>query len=188
MRSQPIAPFWYWENNLSKETCEAFIKEHYKAEEAIDGEYLGPNGFAITGEKRNTKICWVNNMMPLGLLLFNYILLANQKAGWNFDVSQIENVQVGEYFVGGHYDWHEDAAVLMRTDAGAQRKLSISLFLSDPNTYEGGDLLFEGMDKPITRSQGSLIVFPSFTKHTVSPITSGVRYSAVTWATGPYFK
>ena len=180
--------YWYWENIISKETCEAFIKEYYKEEEAITGAYLNPNGSAVIGEKRNTKICWVNNMMPLGLLLFNYILLANQKAGWNFDVSQIENVQVGEYSVGGHYDWHTDAGILHRNNFGVQRKLSLSLFLSDPNTYEGGDLLFEGMDKPLTRSQGSIIVFPSFTEHTVSPITSGVRYSAVAWAIGPHFK
>jgi len=174
------------EGLISKETCESFIALFNK-DLAVDGEYK--NGYTFTtGEKRNTKICWENPNSPIGLLLFSQILLANQKSNWLFDLDSIENVQIGEYSTGGHYDWHCDQPDYYRDGSGTQRKLSLTLLLSDPATYKGGDLLFEGSDQPITRKQGSIIIFRSSINHTVTPVTSGVRYSAVTWAKGPYFK
>ena len=182
---------WFFEARISKETCESFIKEYYKPEQSTVGTV---NGASITCDLkenspvRDTKICWADSMSSLGLLLFNHILIANLKSGWNFDIEQMERVQIGEYSVGGFYDWHEDHSVTTRDGTNTQRKLSLSLFLSDPDTYEGGDLLLADIDKPIIKKQGSIIVFPSSIKHTITPVTSGVRYSAVAWARGPYLK
>ena len=179
---------WFWESRIPKDTCEMLIKEHFSSENSVEGVYELGNGVVGTGKLRSTKVCWIPDTTPLGLLMFNHVLLANNKSGWNFDVDFMEQVQIGEYGVGGHYSWHVDEHIYQRNASRPQRKLSISVLLSDPNSYEGGDLLFEGVTTPLTRQQGSIIVFPSCRSHTVTPVTSGVRYSAVSWVLGPYFK
>jgi PKHD-type hydroxylase len=81
-----------------------------------------------------------------------------------------------------------------------QRKLSMSVQLSKPKDYEGGDLKFNlrGLDSqngdtvmsppPEFKQQGSIVVFPSFLWHKVEPITKGIRYSLVMWAIGENWK
>jgi len=87
---------------------------------------------------------------------------------------------------GGHYNWHVDHG------AGGPdaRKLSISVQLSDPSTYQGCDLeLNFGDDNvPAPRAQGTLVAFSSYVLHRVTPITAGVRKSLVAWVSGPEFK
>ena len=76
---------------------------------------------------------------------------------------------------------------------GKVRKISMTLNLTDPKQYEGGNLKFDlgphvkGDRYKIcddSRSQGSLIIFPSFTYHCITPVTSGTRYSLVFWCLG----
>jgi PKHD-type hydroxylase len=74
-----------------------------------------------------------------------------------------------------------------------QRKLSCSVQLTDPDTYEGGDLILQtGKNETdrhtFTRKRGSVIVFPSMVYHKVTPVTSGTRFSAVAWMRGQAFK
>lgn len=80
---------------------------------------------------------------------------------------------------------------------GKVRKLSMTLNLNSPGDYEGGNLKFdfghhtEGEqfhECEEIRPQGSMIVFPSFMDHCVTPITSGVRYSLVLWSLGQPFR
>jgi len=66
------------------------------------------------------------------------------------------------------------------------RKLSFSLLLSDPATFDGGDLSF-GSPFPLARTQGTLTIFPSFLQHAVTPVTRGDRYVIVGFAVGPSF-
>jgi PKHD-type hydroxylase len=64
------------------------------------------------------------------------------------------------------------------------------LQLSDPDTYEGGNLLMH-IDDPgqkIEKKQGKLVLFPSYVLHEVTPVTKGERYSLVAWLTGKPFK
>jgi len=107
---------------------------------------------------------------------------------YQFDVRGFsENFQYTVYHgtEGGHYDWHIDWGL-----KNVQRKLSLSLQLSDPAGYEGCDLQFQGMRQIETapRDRGAVIVFPSFILHRVTPVTSGTRKSLVVWATGPRFR
>jgi PKHD-type hydroxylase len=77
---------------------------------------------------------------------------------------------------------------------GKVRKISLTLNLNKPGEYEGGDLKFDfGLHKDKKdrfhvceeiRPQGSIIVFPSFLKHCVTPVTKGTRYSLVLWTLG----
>lgn len=67
------------------------------------------------------------------------------------------------------------------------RKLSFSLLLSDPTSFDGGDLSF-GSPLALARAQGTLTVFPSYLSHAVTPVTSGTRYAVVGFAIGPAFR
>jgi len=62
--------------------------------------------------------------------------------------------------------------------------------LSDPDEYEGGDLQFMFNQKIVSapREKGTIIVFPSFMMHRVTPITKGVRKSIAGWVAGPPYR
>ncbi len=95
-------------------------------------------------------------------------------------------LQLGTYSSGGHYDWHLDIG----QGEASNRKLSISIQLSQPADYDGGELEFR-MGKEIVTAPndiGTAIVFPSYLLHRVKPVTRGVRKSLVTWVYGPAFK
>ena len=87
---------------------------------------------------------------------------------------------------GSHYDWHVDHGGQMPSP----RKLSLSVQLTDPARYEGCDLQTHvGKDiAPAPRERGTVIAFPSYVLHRVTPITAGTRKSLVVWATGPAFR
>jgi PKHD-type hydroxylase len=73
---------------------------------------------------------------------------------------------------------------------GTVRKLSFVIQLSDPKDYKGGELQIHLSDTPevMKKEQGTLIAFPSYILHEVTPITKGKRYSLVGWITGKPFK
>jgi PKHD-type hydroxylase len=80
---------------------------------------------------------------------------------------------------------------------GKVRKLSLTLNLNSPGDYEGGNLKFDyGFHSDgeqfheceEIRPQGSVIIFPSFLDHCVTPVTAGTRYSLVLWSLGQPFK
>lgn len=83
----------------------------------------------------------------------------------------------------GHYGAHVDNA-LMGTGEGRMRTdLSFTLFLSEPDTYEGGELVVHaaGMTQTIKGKAGELVLYPSSSIHEVRPVTSGRRIVAVGW-------
>lgn len=113
------------------------------------------------------------------------INLNNQFFG--FDLNGLnEGIQFTKYSApDGHYDTHVDRAYNT-----APRKLSLSVQLSNPDSYSGGDLeisVGNSIDK-VSRERGAAIVFPSFMPHRVTPISEGTRYSLVAWASGKPFK
>lgn len=94
----------------------------------------------------------------------------------------IRPVLFSRYEVGMSYGAHIDNAVMgeqnpMRSD------VSLTLFLSSPSTYEGGELVIEDTqgERSFKLESGSMIVYPSSTLHRVEPLTQGVRLAAVTW-------
>ena len=85
-----------------------------------------------------------------------------------------------------HYTWHTDTG----DGPSSCRKISISIPLSAPEDYEGGDLIVNtnGVENTAHKTQGSLTMFPSFCMHTVTPVTAGERWVIVVWVNGPRFK
>lgn len=114
---------------------------------------------------------------------------ANQNL-YHFDLhSMPEQIQYTEYYdyEKGHYDWHMD------TGYGnlSQRKISVTVQLSDTHEYEGGDLqLWPGGTYPLVapRGKGNVVIFPSFLMHRVTPVTRGTRKSFVLWLGGGHYR
>ena len=104
---------------------------------------------------------------------------------YEFDIELFE-FQILRYGVGGNFNWHCDYGIAPNKQVW--RKLSLSVQLSDPKDYEGGELLFyyPHNQKPYSKvnlNTGDLIMFPSnfMYPHSVEPIISGTRYSIVCW-------
>ena len=110
---------------------------------------------------------------------------------FNFNLTGIEPLQFSSYKANelGHYSKHKD--ILPHDFVGTNRKLSFTLQLSEPSTYEGGDIvMFDAANdgyEHTTRAKGSMIFFPSDQMHAVMPVTRGVRQSLVGWVIGPDF-
>tara|TARA_R110000782_G_scaffold171916_1_gene263612 strand:+ start:98 stop:640 length:543 start_codon:yes stop_codon:yes gene_type:complete len=175
--------YWQWDAVLTAEQCALLINETKweDAENGWDAAKIGDNELNL--KIRKTDIVWHPNLSVAGCLCTMYATAANLLAGWDFDLIGNEQLQMSRYKSdGGFYDWHMDTG---EPKDGLQRKLSVSILLNDD--FEGGEFDFESQDNVLTK-KGSILVFPSFLKHRVRPVTQGTRYSAVNWVQGAKFK
>lgn len=85
----------------------------------------------------------------------------------------------------GQYGNHVDNAIFPMPGTGQHLRSDVSstLFLSDPDEYEGGELTIEDMfgQQRIKLPAGHLIVYPGSSLHRVAPVTRGQRYVAFFW-------
>jgi PKHD-type hydroxylase len=89
------------------------------------------------------------------------------------------------YRPGDKFDTHVDNAVRMRRDSDFRIRsdLSATLFLSEPDTYDGGELSVEdtfGVHQ-VKLAAGDLILYPASSLHFVTPITRGERVASFFW-------
>jgi PKHD-type hydroxylase len=154
---------------------------------------VGEKGYSKN--TRKSKIAWISDVY-LREQLFHSVDLYN-KQNWNYDLDGCDGIQYGTYSDGGFYDWHVDEEAEIEPINGKYlvRKLSMTIWLNDPDEYEGGefDIEIKGPREDIRYetlklSKGSIIIFPSDKWHRVRPVTSGVRKSLVTWFRGPPFR
>lgn len=139
--------------------------------------------------KSNVSFLKPNNLLePFYKKLTEFVNLYNSVC-FRYRVGFIETLQYTEYKVGYFYDWHRDTLDKDYNIFFEQRKISISIQLSDPLEYEGGDLEFYHPEGPkkAPRQKGTAILFPSYMYHRVTPVTKGRRLSLVSWINGPDF-
>ena len=173
---------------FSPQQCQMIVDAGHqcKPEEAKVGG--GKNGRHDT-KKRVTTISWI----PFAKMPDMYKQIENQLSIVNlnhfmFDgVTLTEPAQFTEYPKGGFYDWHMDLNAFGQEGQNPIRKISMTLLLSDPKDFTGGDLLFSEMsnEKPLPLKQGQAIFFASFLRHKVAPVKKGIRRSMVMWFGGP---
>jgi PKHD-type hydroxylase len=88
------------------------------------------------------------------------------------------------YEGGDHYGFHVDGAV-MGLPGGAQMRSDVSctLFLSEPDEYDGGELVISDTygEHEVKLPAGDLIIYPSSSLHQVQPVTRGVRIASFFW-------
>lgn len=154
---------------------------------------LGFDGSTQNNQYRSSEIRWI----PVGTdpniesILWYFAKTANRNA-FGFDINYMNDIQYTTYYANqnGKYDWHHDT--FWGNPTTFDRKISIVIQLSDPQDYEGGDFEIDHQYPPLPadeiREKGTVIVFPSFIRHRVTPVTKGVRRSLVSWIEGPKFR
>lgn len=183
-QSDKIETWAFWDSLFSKEECEKIIDIGIK--KGLDKAVI-KRGY----EKnyRNSKISWIypNDNFEWVFKRVTEVVLNLNKRFFNFDLyGFMEGFQFTHYKKpDGKYKKHID-----KFFDGPIRKLSLSIQLSDPKSYLGGDFILHDGEVPITlpKEQGKLILFPSYVLHEVKPVTKGERYSLVAWITGPPMK
>lgn len=182
-----------WPGVFPDEVCDAAIA-------AFDGYELTPAGVEsatgerrVAAERRSAAHLFVDPEHWVGSLVTHFAHLGNMI--WRRDISGLGTLSIVRYDEGGHFDWHiDDVAYRAQSypglGAGLDRKISVSVNLSDPSDYEGGDLEFrDGLGRPVAgpdlRPRGSVVVFPSSVGHRVTPVTRGSRFALVGWLVGP---
>lgn len=89
------------------------------------------------------------------------------------------------YTGGGEFGIHVDNAIrhLAGTDFRIRSDLSCTLFLADPDTYDGGELVVEGLfgTQTVKLPAGSMILYPASSLHRVTPVTRGARVASFFW-------
>lgn len=183
-----------WPGNLHKNFTDA-IKE-VGNKQPIAPTNIGFNGATTEIDAvRKSEIRWLNaydqETRFIVETLWNFAIDAN-RSHFGFDLNYLRDIQYTTYNadVAAKYDWHQDTFWLNPT--ANHRKLSIVVQLSEPDEYEGGEFQIDSefgiLDQNVIKQRGTVMVFASFMKHRVTPVTSGVRRSLVCWVEGPKFR
>lgn len=137
---------------------------------------------------RRSKIAWLSGNEEIMEVLWPYVKAAANTI--DVDVEAMADFQYTEYHGSqeAKYDWHHD--VDWNNNNGRDRKLSVTVQLSDPEDYEGGHFEFAEVEQPNPecRDKGTILIFPSYLQHRVAPVTSGVRKTLVAWFEGPTWR
>ncbi len=195
-------------NSLNFNQKENDSQNHYLYEEGFNKEELNEihtrvqsleaqKGIAMGAgdDFRSSKVKWIpqeDSWYWLYEKLSDMAVTANDEL-WNFDLFHIQDqIQYTEYDATdkGHYHWHQDMG-----QGVSHRKISITVQLSDPSEYEGGDLqLFTGGNYEdnsfitANKAKGAVFIFPSYMLHRVTKVTKGVRRSFVLWVGGSHYR
>jgi PKHD-type hydroxylase len=147
----------------------------------VDGE---------TQKQRSCKIAWLpydEDHVWLYGRLYEMVDLVN-KDGFHFDpIDMVEQIMYCEYEESDGFNWHYDCASV---PPFSSRKLAITVQLSSSDDYRGGSLEFAVTPDhtyEVSRSAGSIIIYPTYLCHRIQPIISGKRKSLVFWVGGTSF-
>lgn len=170
-------------NHISTEFCNMIINRYTKDDIHKDPPIVGNGEGRIDKQIRNTERVNLPLNAGIGATLTATGLNTNQH-WWQYNITHSNQAEFLIYKPGGHYTAHVDT---FHTQ-GEARKLTVLAFLNDD--YEGGKFFInpDGNVYYPPQKKGTVLVFPSYMIHGVEPVTKGVRYSAVTWLVGPYFK
>ncbi len=171
---------------FSPAECQQIIYLNQPVSQAQVVAFKGENEDELHLTMRNTKI---KNVMRRAENRWIYERVIEKIREINaryygFLLQQLTDFQVLEYENTGFYDTHVDIG----TGETSRRKLSLVLFLTPREEYEGGELILKPNFSQISQIQGSAVVFPSYIPHQIKPVTKGVRHTMVTWVIGPCFK
>ena len=183
-----------WQQRYPKELCSTIVEQAKEIEP--QAAIVGFQGSNVDTNVRRSKVRWITrDNKDLGWLyheLTNLFHIANHNA-FGSELWHLNEIQFTEYNSEdqGYYNWHND----VNWDDGRQvhRKLSLVCQLSSPEEYEGGEFEMQPLHlsspkQEHLRTQGTVLVFPSFVVHKVNPVTKGTRHSLVAWMEGPKWR
>ena len=176
--------YYYFTNVFTEQELEQII-EVGESQPKIKATTVGEDISLEVSDYRVSDIAWLSNNPKTSWVydrIADLAIKANSEM-WNFDIWDFQDdLQYTSYYGnGGHYDWHADLGVGI-----SNRKLSVVLQLSNPDEYEGGELQMNtgGSILNVPKEKGLICFFPSFVLHRVTPLSSGLRRSLVTWLCG----
>ena len=182
---------WYLvlDAKLPKDVCDDLINL-YKSNESQKAK-IGNKSVTRDKQYRETNVVGLpygsNEHKAISELINPYVYMANRES-FGFALNNVSEFQLAEYSKGHFYKEHMDCVM---NGIASQRKLSVTVQLSEPKDYEGGEFLFSKdigtPDQNIMKEQGRIVIFSSFVYHEIKPITSGKRYSLVGWYEGNHW-
>ena len=180
--------YFYWEKGFSKDDCNKIIQ--FGESHILEKSQVYENTNISVTENSNVRssehvFLYPSEFMSEYYRRISYIVKEANKQCFNYELTGlVEGIQFTKYKVGDFFKKHTD------TSKTITRKLSLSILLSDPNDFEGGDLNLytSSIATPTKKEIGYTVIFPSYALHEVTPVTKGTRYSLVVWITGPNFK
>ena len=183
--NQPQEYYWY-QNGFSKSNL-VRLQDDLATLSFVEAKTFGDPNDKI----RKSRVKWIPHTEQFEWLYELMEKLAIEANGiWNFNIQSMpEQIQYTEYLAedGGHYTWHQDIG----PESASLRKISITIQLSDSESYEGGDLqIWKGGESVDTcpRGAGVAVLFPSYMMHRVTPVTKGLRKSLVLWIGNEHYK
>ena len=171
------------ENVFSADECARLIAEYtpllkpalVEALDAEQSQHIRRSSAVFVPPGDATK--WVFDRLGEAVREINEML-------YGFEASEFrEGFQFTRYEQGEYYGPHFDIGPGRLTE----RKLSLTVQLSAPEDYTGGELIIYP-EFVAAKDRGSMTVFPSFMCHDVRAVQTGVRYSLVSWYAGPPFR
>ncbi|MFY0601941.1 MAG: 2OG-Fe(II) oxygenase [Cyclobacteriaceae bacterium] len=182
------AAAYSYENHFSKSEIDQ-LNQAWEANNQETATVTGGNETVNSGIRRSSVVTIAPNQQELSWFykkLSDLVLKCNQEC-YGFDLHGIyEPIQIIGYETGDFFEWHADYG----NGYSSNRKLSVSVQISSPDQYEGGELQFMVNKQVISvpKTEGTVVIFPSYIMHRVNKITKGERRSVVCWISGPPFK
>tara|TARA_R110002153_G_scaffold3634_3_gene17440 strand:- start:1953 stop:2531 length:579 start_codon:yes stop_codon:yes gene_type:complete len=181
----------FFKGAIDSDWCDEYVEHALTNYTAVEST-IGFENSRTDPDYRQCDIRWLDTGREKGLvdMLWGYVNRANRDS-FDVDIRYINELQFTSYYgeTLGKYGWHHD--VDFKNPAPWHRKLSMTVQLSDPADYEGGEFEFQDdIDQlpPEYTEKGTVLVFPSFYKHQVKPVTKGTRHSLVSWVEGPHWR
>ena len=175
---------------FTPQQCQMVINKGMSLKKETASVGMGnPDGSGVDPEKRITTISWIPfKDMPEMYRDIERTMLQVNNNHFGFEGMRLTEVaQFTHYLTGGFYEWHMDNDIAGKHQPPV-RKISMTLLLSDPSTFEGGELEFMSKGKTAKLKQGQAIFFACWLQHRVKPVTRGERKSLVMGFGGPSFK
>lgn len=187
-----ISEWAYYKQHFTPDQCNQIINEALKLP-SQEGT-LGPQSVRTDNSWRKSTIRGIIRSPSWAWLFLEVekLVAAANRQWFNVDYTYLPEIQMACYEAEtqGFYKPHKDTHII--SILPTHRKLSFTVQLSDPDSYEGGDLKFVDVashPRPENmRLQGTVCVFPSIIYHEVTPVTEGVRYSLAGWFEGPRWR
>ena len=156
-----------------------YLTEPLKTAEFVDGKLTA--GWHAQSVKHNTQLKMGATAEDLKERV-NTALWRNPLFQIATQAKAIHRMLFSRYEAGMSYGTHIDNALMGKKEK-MRSDISLTLFLSDPSTYKGGELVIENIEEERTfkLDAGSAVIYPSSTLHRVEPVTEGVRLVAVAW-------
>jgi len=173
----------FFPKHLSDSFCDSLVTAYSQDNVTKEPPIVG-NKNKIDKSIRDVERVILPQSQGIGSALTSTGLNANHY-WWKYNITHSNQTEFLIYKPNGHYKPHVDT---WHTHGDNTRKLTVLALLNDD--YEGGKFFLNSGGTPYYpfQEKGTILVFPSYMVHGVEPVTKGIRYSAVTWLEGPYFK